>query len=357
MEIMSANEASKRWHISQRRVAVLCAEQRIPGAQMVGNMWLLPVDTDKPKDARSARKTSDSKVKPIIKWAGGKGQLLGEIRKRYPVGLGTTIKKYAEPFVGGGAVLLDILGTIHGLDQVFISDINAELVNMYREVQLHVEDVISLLDNYSRSFIPLDTEARKAYYYNKRKRFNELKQKKQLDLELAALFIFLNKTCFNGLYRVNSKGENNVPMGSYRNPPICDADNLRLVSAALANIEIVCGDYRASQEFIDSNTFAYFDPPYRPLTQTASFTSYTEDCFNDDDQRQLASYVHKLAETGAHVLVSNSDPKNVNPNDNFFDDLYSPLTIERVRAVRMINSNGSGRGEISELLIHTPELQ
>lgn len=352
MEIMSANEASKRWHISQRRVAVLCAEHRIPGAQMVGNMWLLPVDTDKPIDARSTRKTSDSKVKPIIKWAGGKGQLLGEIRKRYPVGLGTTIKKYAEPFVGGGAVLLDILGTIPGLEQVFISDINAELVNMYRNVQLHVEDVIAILGNFSNSFLPLDAEGRKAYYYDKRKRFNELKQKKQWDQELAALFIFLNKTCFNGLYRVNSKGENNVPMGAYKNPPICDADNMRMVSAALANIEIVCGDYRSSQEFIDANTFAYFDPPYRPLTQTASFTSYTEDCFNDGDQEKLASYVHRLAEAGAHVLVSNSDPKNVNPNDNFFDDLYSPLTIERVHAVRMINSKGSGRGEISELLIH-----
>lgn len=352
MEIMSANEASKRWHISQRRVAVLCAEQRIPGAQMVGNMWLLPIDTDKPKDARGARRTSDSKIKPIIKWAGGKGQLLGEIRRRYPAGLGTSITKYAEPFVGGGAVLLDILGTVAGLNQVFISDINAELVNMYSNVQQHVDDVIDILDGFSKSFIPLDTESRKAYYYEKRRHFNDLKQRKQLGQELAALFIFLNKTCFNGLYRVNSKGENNVPMGSYKNPPICDAENLRLVSNALANIEIVCGDYRASRDFIDAHTFVYFDPPYRPLTQTASFTSYTEDCFNDDDQKKLASYVHELAAAGAHVLVSNSDPKNVNLDDNFFDALYAPLTIERVHAVRMINSNGSDRGEISELLIH-----
>lgn len=294
---------------------------------------------------------SNSMLKPVIKWAGGKGQILHEIRKRYPLGLGTTITKYAEPFVGGGAVLLDILGT-YRLKEVFISDTNAELINLYRVIQNNVQDLIRALHQYKDEFLALGLPGRKEYFTGKRKRFNELKNDAIHGTELAALFVFLNKTCFNGLYRVNRKGGFNVPMGAYKEPPICDEDNLLQVSLALSNVQISHGDYHESQTFIDEKTFVYFDPPYRPLNTTSSFTSYTENCFNDDDQRDLAQYILALAGGGVHVLASNSDPHNTDPDDNFFDELYAPLTIERIQAYRMINSKAEKRGPVNELLIH-----
>ena len=294
---------------------------------------------------------SNSMLKPVIKWAGGKGQILHEIRKRYPLGLGTTITKYAEPFVGGGAVLLDILGT-YRLKEVFISDTNAELINLYRVIQNNVQDLIRALRQYKDEFLALGLPVKKEYFAGKRKRFNELKNDAIHGTELAALFVFLNKTCFNGLYRVNRKGDFNVPMGAYKEPPICDEDNLLQVSRALSNVQISHGDYRESQTFIDEKTFVYFDPPYRPLNATSRFTSYTENCFNDDDQCDLAQYILALADGGVHVLASNSDPHNTDPGDNFFDELYAPLAIERIQAYRMINSKAEKRGPVNELLIH-----
>ena len=153
------------------------------------------------------------------------------------------------------------------------------------------------------------------------------------------------------MFRVNKKGLFNVPMGSYKNPLICDEKNLRAVSDKLQNVEIICGDYRESANFIDENTFVYIDPPYRPLTQTAMFTSYNENEFNDEEQIKLADFVKEISKKGAKVLVSNSDPKNADENDNFFDDLYADFNINRVQATRMINSKSSGRGKICELLI------
>ena len=163
--------------------------------------------------------------------------------------------------------------------------------------------------------------------------------------------IFLNKTCFNGLYRVNKKGEFNVPMGAYKKPLICDRENLTRISKRIKNIKIVCGDFEKSLNFIDENTFVYFDPPYRPLTTTSAFTSYNENLFLDDEQIKLSEYFSKVSEKGAKALLSNSDPKNVDKDDNFFDELYKNYNINRVNAARMINSNASKRGEIKELLI------
>ena len=353
MEVMSAREAADRWGISQRRVAVLCSENRIADAQMLGNMWLIPTSAEKPVDARSTRySTSDEKTaKPFLKWAGGKGQLLKEISRYYPFDNGN-ITKYAEPFVGGGAVLFDILCK-YNLEHIYISDINAELINTYVVIREHIEELILLLNEYQREYIPLETENRKIYYMEKRDRFNNLKVNgnEAENIEKAALMIFLNKTCFNGLFRVNKKGLFNVPMGSYKNPLICDEKNLRAVSEKLQNVEIVCGDYRESAEFIDENTFVYFDPPYRPLTETASFTAYTEDLFNDEKQIELAQFVDCVHKKGAKIVVSNSDPKNSNTDDDFFDEIYSAHKIKRVEATRMINSNSNGRGKIKELLI------
>ncbi len=355
MDYMSAREAADKWGISQRRVAVLCSEKRIENATMVGNMWIIPLTAQKPSDARSTRYArSDGKtVKPFLKWAGGKGQLLSEIEKYFPFGDGK-ITKYAEPFVGGGAVLFDILSQ-YDLDEVYISDINAELINAYRMVRDNMDDLIAMLFTMQSEFLPMDTERRKLYYLTKRERFNELKVNgngnESENIEKAALMIFLNKTCFNGLYRVNKRGFFNVPMGSYKNPLICDEENLRAVSERLQNVTIVCGDYRQAAEFIDEHTFVYFDPPYRPLTDTANFTAYTEFLFHDEAQIELAQFVDQMHRKKAKIVVSNSDPKNANEEDDFFDNIYSSHRIRRVEATRMINCNSEARGKVRELLI------
>ena len=259
------------------------------------------------KDTPGTRsnKSGAAGIKPFLKWAGGKGQLLKEIGRYYPFGGGIT--KYAEPFVGGGAVLFDILSR-YDLSEVYISDINAELINTYRVIREKIDDLIGQLSVYQSEYIPLDTSSRKDYYMKQRERFNDLKVNGDEfeNIEKAALMIFLNKTCFNGLYRVNSKGLFNVPMGAYKNPLICDEVNLRSVSEKLQNVTIICGDYRQSADFIDEHTFAYFDPPYRPLTETASFTAYTEVLFDDQAQIELAEFVEQMHRKGATVVLSNS---------------------------------------------------
>lgn len=309
MKFMSAREAADKWGISQRRVAVLCSEKRIDEATMVGNMWIIPSSAEKPVDARIKRynKTDENTVKPFLKWAGGKGQLIKEIEKYYPFENSKT-NKYAEPFVGGGAVLFDILSR-YDLKEVYISDINAELINAYQIVRDDVDVLIKRLKLLQDEFIPLDTENRKKYYMKKRQRFNDIKFKSDsnVNIEKAALMIFLNKTCFNGLFRVNKKGLFNVPMGYYKKPMICDKNNLKMVSEKLQKVTIVCGDYRKSAEFIDENTFVYFDPPYRPITDTASFTAYTENLFNDDAQVELARFVDDMDKKGAKIIVRKED--------------------------------------------------
>lgn len=306
MEFMSAREAADKWGISQRRVAVLCSENRIANATMVGNMWIIPTTAEKPIDARSVRyiKSDEKRVKPFLKWAGGKGQLLPEIENYYPFENGR-ITKYAEPFVGGGAVLFDILNK-YDLEEVYISDINAELINTYLAIRDNIDALIETLYTMQNDFIPLNTDDRKAYYLEKRNRFNDLKasENDNKSIEKATLMIFLNKTCFNGLFRVNRKGLFNVPIGAYKNPMICNEGNLRAVSEKLQKVIIVCGDYRKSAEFIDENTFVYLDPPYRPLSNTASFTAYTENLFNDEEQIELAEFVDNMHKKGAKIVLN-----------------------------------------------------
>ena len=339
MNFLPTKEAANKWGAFQSRIALLCSENRIDNAIMRGNMWM--VDT----------KNSQKKVKPFLKWAGGKGQLLSEIEKYYPFKSGK-ITKYAEPFVGGGAVLFDVLNK-YELEAIYISDINAELINTYCIIRDSIDELINLLMIMQNEFMPINTDERKTYYLAKRKRFNDLKVNsgKNINIEKAALMIFLNKTCFNGLFRVNKKGLFNVPMGSYKNPIICDEGNLRAISKKLQNVVIVCGDYKKSASFIDNSTFVYFDPPYRPITDTASFTAYTKNPFNDKEQIELAKFVDTLHKTGAKIVVSNSDPKNFNADDDFFDNIYSAYKIKHVEAARMINCNSDARGKISELFI------
>jgi len=297
----------------------------------------------------SNRLINAKNVKPFLKWAGGKNQLLKEIRNYYPF-MNKNITKYAEPFVGGGAVLFDIL-LKYDLEEFYISDINKELIDTYQVIRDNPNKLVKILSNMQMEFTSLTIDDRKDYYLQKRERFNFLKMNNNEVIEKAALMIFLNKTCFNGLFRVNKKGLFNVPMGAYKNPLICDKENIYAVSEKLKNVNIVCGDYKESADFIDKFTFVYIDPPYRPLTDTANFTAYTIDLFDDDKQRELANFVHSIHKKGAKILISNSDPKNTNANDDFFDTIYKDYDIKRVEATRMINCNGNSRNKIKELLI------
>lgn len=292
------------------------------------------------------------KLKPFVKWAGGKTQLLNYIRQSYPKELGKSINKYCEPFIGGGAVLFDVLSN-YSLKEIYISDINYDLINTYKVLQQNIQQLINTLEKYEYEYHSYDINKRKEYYYCKRDRFNQLKFNYKLDLsvEKASLFIFLNKTCFNGLYRVNKKGLFNVPIGSYEKPSICDKDNLLNISKSLKKVKIHYGSYIESSKFIDRNTFVYIDPPYRPLTQTSRFTSYNEFEFTDKQQIELAEFASKLKIKGAKILLSNSDPKNISQNDNFFENLYQGFVINKVYANRMINCKGTLRGKIKELLI------
>lgn len=352
-DYISVQTAAKKWKVTPRWVNDYCNNGRIPGAKRWEGKkdWLIPKNTKKPVDARTkTAKAKSSEAKPFLKWAGGKGQLLTEIGKYYPFAEKKHIKKYAEPFVGGGAVLFDVLNK-HTVDEVYISDINAELINTYITIRDNSDELISRLKTMESDYLAKDADARKKAYLEARARFNALKRDSIRDAEAASLMIFLNRTCFNGLYRVNKAGDYNVPMGAYKNPQICNEDNLLNVSKKLQNANIVCGDYKDSASFIDDKTFVYFDPPYRPLTKTANFTSYTEQLFDDNKQLELANFVQDLDNKGALIVISNSDPKNTDENDNFFDDAYSKQNIRRVAANRMINRNSDARGKINELLI------
>ncbi|QJR44460.1 Dam family site-specific DNA-(adenine-N6)-methyltransferase [Mycoplasma miroungirhinis] len=293
-----------------------------------------------------------TKLKPFIKWAGGKSALLDEIRKFYPSKLGQDINKYCEPFVGAGAVLFDILNS-YNLKEIYISDVNNELINVWKTIQINVEPLIFILKKMEDEYINLDDAKRKEYFYQKRKEFNKYILREINDIVYgSALFIFLNRTCFNGLYRVNKDGLFNVPIGKYKNPKICDEDNLRNISLKLKNVIISCSEYTESAYFIDQNTLVYFDPPYRPITKTASFTSYSKFKFGDKQQIELADYYTKSSNKGAMCILSNSDPKNNDNLDNFFDDLYKLFNINRISTSRKINPNPDKRKSIvTELLI------
>lgn len=352
LSFMSAKEAAEKWNISQRRVAILCSENRIDGAMMVGNMWIIPSTAEKPVDKRTVRyeKRNVIQLKPFVKWVGGKGQLVNELEKMLPTDGEKVLTKYVEPMVGGGALLFNMLSKFD-FAQIYISDINAELINSYNAVKKNVEELISKLTEMQMLFLPMDENGRKYFYYSSRDKFNSLVLNENNSVEKASLFIFLNKTCFNGLYRVNKKGQFNVPMGAYKNPCICDEDNLRNISKALQNVEIVCGDYTLSKKVIDSQSFVYIDPPYRPISQTSGFTSYNTDVFDDNEQLRLAHFIDEINETGAKIVLSNSDPQNINEEDTFFEELYKSYKIKKVEATRMINSKSDGRGKIKELLI------
>lgn len=295
------------------------------------------------------RKLYTYPAKPFVKWVGGKTQLLDDIKKALPRNLSQINDvTYIEPFVGGGAVLFWILQEYPNITKAIINDINEELICTYRVIKSDVEKLILELTRIQAEYLALNDVARKDYFLSQRERYNE---KNNSDIETAALFIFLNRTCFNGLYRVNSKGKFNVPHGRYTNPKICDEETLRADSVVLQRVEILCGDFSQTGKYADNNVLYYFDPPYRPLTETSAFTFYAKDGFDDAEQTRLRDFCEQIAAHKSLFVASNSDPQNVDNGDDFFDHLYKRFSIKRVSAARMINSKGNGRGAISEIMI------
>lgn len=289
-----------------------------------------------------------STAKPFVKWVGGKTQLLEEVKKSLPADMHMRNELiYIEPFVGGGAVLFWILQTYPNIKRAIINDINAELICTYRIIQNNANELIHLLNIIQDQYISLNSEERKIYFLEKRKLFNS---KKCSDVELAALFIFLNRTCFNGLYRVNSKGEFNVPHGRYTNPKICDKENLIAVSQLLQRVEILCGDFEQTEIYAGENSIFYLDPPYKPLSKTSSFTSYTKDGFNDVEQVRLRDFCTRISQQKTHFIASNSDPIE-SSGVSFFERIYRQFKIRRVFATRLINADSEKRGLISEIMI------
>ena len=283
-------------------------------------------------------------AKPFLKWAGGKGQLLGEITNSSPAHFDT----YIEPFVGSGAVLFDILSTRPSVQKAIINDINGDLINTYRTIRNNHLEMVKVLLELQTEYLSLDATGRQEMFYSVRDRYNG---RMEDNIHQACFFIFLNRTCFNGLYRVNSKNLFNVPHGKYKTPKICDPDNLTAVAEALKKVDIRNADYEALKGEITKDCFIYLDPPYKPISETSTFNSYSADKFDDDEQVRLKNFCDYINEQGALFMLSNSDPTNTDENNRFFDELYKEYNIRRVRARRNINSNGSERGEINELLI------
>ena len=290
------------------------------------------------------------RARPFVKWAGGKGQLLEQLDALLPSDFAQREDLvYVEPFVGGAAMLFHVLAKYPNIKRAVINDANSELIVTYKMIKTNPEGLIGCLFKLQEEFGKCATEElRQDMYLRLREKFNA---RKSDELEMSSLFIFLNKTCFNGLYRVNSKGEFNVPFGKAKSPTICDADNIRALNKVLQKVTILNGDFEDVMKSVRGKAFFYFDPPYRPLTQSAAFTAYAKGGFNDDEQRRLAQFCRKLDRAGHQWMLSNSDPHNVDSEDDFFEELYQGFDIRRVVASRAINSKGDGRGKITELAI------
>ena len=305
--------------------------------------------------------TSGEKVpaKPFLKWIGGKKQLLKEIERRLPEDIKKTkrIDNYFEPFLGGGAVFFH-LKYKYEIEESFLSDLNPELILTYNVIKKDPDKLIDGLELFESDFLELSDEKRKKYYNDRRAEFNnDLKtfnfEKYSKDtIKRAIYMIFLNKTCFNGMFRVNNRGEFNVPIGRYKKPKICDKENLYNVHEVLNDhVTITQRNYLETEVIIPENSFVYLDPPYRPLNKTSSFTSYTSSEFKEEDQIRLSEYFKTLTENKVKVMLSNSDPTNYGNKDDFFERYYDPKMIKTVKAIRSINSNGKKRNKINELMI------
>lgn len=292
-----------------------------------------------------------TKAKPFIKWVGGKGQLIEQLDALLPSDFSKWDDvTYIEPFVGGGAMLFYMLQRYPNIKHAFINDINADLICCYETVRDRADELIVSLKDIESAFYALTSDdARKEFYYAVRERYNE----KNLDpIENTTKFFFLNRTCFNGLYRVNKKGLFNVPLGKYVKPQICDTETILADSDLLKRVTLLNGDFEDTLSHAQGKTLFYFDPPYRPLSDTSSFNDYTKDAFNDDAQIRLKQFCDRVNEAGHSFMLSNSDCKGKDEKDSFFDVLYSDYEIDRVWASRNINADATKRGKLTEILVH-----
>lgn len=302
---------------------------------------------------------NSEKVKPFLKWAGGKSQLISTIELSLPTEIkeSKSIKEYFEPFMGGGALFFHFLSE-YDVEKAYISDINEDLILTYNIIKEDCDELINILACYEKEFKESDYENQKDIFYPRRDEFNETKKclnykKRSYDnTRHAANFIFLNKTCFNGLFRVNSKGEFNVPMGRYKNPLICDDENLRNISEKLNinDITIENKSYDYWEKVISYESFVYLDPPYMPVTET-SFTSYTKSNFTKLDHINLASFCRVISDNGAKFLLSNSGYTNDETHNKFYKKEYGGFWAKEVKAKRYINRDGKNRGPVNEILI------
>lgn len=315
----------------------------------------------KPKKPKCKQYKKGNKInaKPFVKWAGGKTQILDELAQRLPVNIKNNqiIDRYIEPFVGGGALFF-FLKSRYTIKEAYLLDNNKDLMVCFKVIQNNPKELIKKLKRKENRYLRKTNEKRRAYYYRIRKRFNNQQQKFDNNhysdewIKRAAYLIFLNKTCFNGLYRLNTKGEFNVPYGKHKNLTIVGRKNIFAINQALKNTKIYCTDFTRCKKYVREGTLVYFDPPYRPLSITSKFTGFTTERFTDDDQRRLAAFYRELAKRkDVYLMLSNSDPKNEDQNDDFFDKLYKGFRINRISAKRIISCKGSGRGKISELVI------
>lgn len=289
-------------------------------------------------------------AKPFLKWAGGKTQLIGDIENALPKKFVTEKFTYIEPFVGSGAILFWMLNNFPNIEKAVINDINTDLTNTYKIIASKPAELISLLKDFQEEYHNIDSESdnKKEYYTQKRTLFNSRSTDKVIQ---AALFIFLNRTCFNGLFRVNKSNAFNVPIGSYKKPMICDKENILAVSEALQKVEILTGDYQQTLLQVEKPALFYFDPPYKPLSKTSSFNTYAKEEFDDIEQIRLRDFCQTIDNLGHNWILSNSDVKAGEIEDNFFDDIYEEFHINRVFARRNINSKAEKRGKLTELLI------
>ena len=291
-------------------------------------------------------KLVESAAKPFVKWVGGKSQLIEQLEALLPADFDRWKDvTYIEPFVGGGAMLFYMLQAHPNIQKAVINDINPNLTTCYKVVRDNPSDLVNSLRAIQEEYYTLlAEESRKDFYLSMREEFNS----KSLDpIRNTTLFFFLNRTCFNGLYRENKSGLFNVPFGRYDRPTICDAATIFADSELLKKVEILTGDYQDTFAQANAQTLFYFDPPYRPLNNTSSFNDYTKETFNDLAQVRLKEFCDKVVAAGYHFMLSNSDCK-----DGFFDDLYGQYFIERVWATRSVNANASKRGKLTEILVH-----
>ena len=298
-----------------------------------------------------------TEAKPFLKWAGGKGQLISQLEHHLPLDLKEQEFTYIEPFVGGGALLFYMLQHFPNIKRAVINDVNTYLITAYQVIKNSPDDLIERLADLEEQYFSLVEEVeKKKFYLQVRDIFNNEK----LDgIDRSKYLIFLNRTCFNGLYRVNAKGQFNVPFGRHLHPTICNAEVIKADSQVLNRVEMVIlnGDFGMTQNYMGNGyNFFYFDPPYRPLNATSSFNSYSKEDFNDDEQIRLRDYCAFLNENpNVKWMLSNADCSAKNPDDTFFEKIYADFSINRVYASRAINANPNKRGKLTELLIKNYE--